>query len=332
MATDREYPARKQQRYARLDELFASYDKVLVVKCDNVRSQQFHQIRISMRGKAQMVMGKNTLMKKVLKDRAKGGTDRDKLLLQRFVAEDLLKDNVGLIFFTGDVDAIVKAIEKNKVQAPARAGAISPVDVIIPPGNTGLDPNQTSFFQTLNIPTKISKGTVELLREVKILSVGQKVQNNEATLLSKLKINPFFYGLEILKVYDHGSVFGMDVLNMTEEVKSEKAVEAVTNVVALSLALGIPCAASLPHFAARAFQSLMALSLSTTQSFTEFGGAALKEAIKSGKATGPAPAAEKGGKDKKAAPPAAAPAPAPPPKPAPKEEEEEDAGVGGLFD
>ncbi|KAB2596626.1 60S acidic ribosomal protein P0-like [Pyrus ussuriensis x Pyrus communis] len=41
--------------------------------------------------------------------------------------------------------------------APARVGLVAPIDVVVPPGNTGLDPSQTSFFQVLNIPTKINK-------------------------------------------------------------------------------------------------------------------------------------------------------------------------------
>jgi len=31
--------------------------------------------------------------------------------------------------------------------APARVGLVAPIDVAVPPGNTGLDPSQTSFFQ-----------------------------------------------------------------------------------------------------------------------------------------------------------------------------------------
>jgi len=38
----------------------------------------------------------------------------------------------------------------NQVGAPARVGLVAPIDVIVPPGNTGLDPSQTSFFQVDN--------------------------------------------------------------------------------------------------------------------------------------------------------------------------------------
>ncbi|PIO27472.1 hypothetical protein AB205_0071820 [Aquarana catesbeiana] len=52
----------------------------------------------------------------------------------------------------------------NKVPASARAGAIAPCDVTVPAQNTGLGPEKTSFFQALGITTKISRGTIEILR------------------------------------------------------------------------------------------------------------------------------------------------------------------------
>ncbi|XP_070012948.1 large ribosomal subunit protein uL10-like [Nicotiana sylvestris] len=53
-------------------------------------------------------------------------------------------------------------------------GLVAPVDVVVPPGNTGLDPSQTSFFQVLNIPTKINKGTVEIFTPVELIKKGDK--------------------------------------------------------------------------------------------------------------------------------------------------------------
>ena len=52
---------------------------------------------------------------------------------------------------------------RTQVAAPAKAGALAPVDVFVPPGNTGLGPEKTSFFQALSIATKISRGTIEIL-------------------------------------------------------------------------------------------------------------------------------------------------------------------------
>ena len=51
----------------------------------------------------------------------------------------LLVGNVGLISTKGDLKEVDKEVAKYKVGAPARAGLVAHIDVIVPPGNTGLD-------------------------------------------------------------------------------------------------------------------------------------------------------------------------------------------------
>jgi large subunit ribosomal protein LP0 len=84
--------------------------------------------------------------------------------------------------------------------APAKAGAIAPCDVKLDPQNTGMGPEKTSFFQALQIPTKISRGTIEILNEVHIIKVNEKVGASEAALLNMLNIQPFSYGLVVQQV------------------------------------------------------------------------------------------------------------------------------------
>lgn len=74
-----------------------------------------------------------------------------------------IRGNVGFVFTRCDLVEIRDKLLENKVRAPARPGAIAPCPVIIPAQNTGLGPEKTSFFQALSIPTKISKGTIEII-------------------------------------------------------------------------------------------------------------------------------------------------------------------------
>ena len=57
-------------------------------------------------------------------------------------------------------------------------------------------------LQVLNIPTKINKGTVEITSNVALIKAGEKVGASEATLLAKLGIKPFSYGLIVQHVSD----------------------------------------------------------------------------------------------------------------------------------
>lgn len=88
------------------------------------------------------------------------------------------------------------------MEAPAKAGSLAPIDVFVPPQNTGLGPEKTSFFQALSIATKISKGTIEILSEVHLIKKDDKVGFSEAALLQMLKVFPFSYGLKIVNGMD----------------------------------------------------------------------------------------------------------------------------------
>ena len=74
-----------------------------------------------------------------------------------------IKGNVGFVFTKGELNEVRDTILANKVAAPAKAGALAPIDVVVPAQNTGLGPEKTSFFQALSIQTKIAKGTIEML-------------------------------------------------------------------------------------------------------------------------------------------------------------------------
>merc|ERR1719463_61608 len=128
-----------------------------------------------------------------------------------------LVENVGFVFTNGDLKDMRDEISTHKKAAPARAGAIAPVDVIVPAQNTGLGPEKTSFFQALSIQTKIARGTIEIVNPVHLLKPGDKVGLSEATLLNMLKISPFSYGLQVVQCYEEGSLFAPEILDITEE-------------------------------------------------------------------------------------------------------------------
>merc|ERR1712159_398930 len=79
-----------------------------------------------------------------------------------------IRFNIGFIFTNGDLNDVKAILDDNRVEAPARAGAIAPVDVIVPAMLTGMEPGQTGFFQALNVPTKINKGQIEILSPLEL--------------------------------------------------------------------------------------------------------------------------------------------------------------------
>jgi len=314
--------ARKARYKVKLEQYLQEYSSILVVGIDNVGSFQMQKVRIALRKKAIMIMGKNTLMRMILREQMVKNPKLEALL--PFVA-----GNMGFVFTNHDLNEIRNVIVENKVPAVAKSGTIAPVDVYVPAGPTGLDPGQTSFFQALNIGTKIARGSIEIINTVHLITAGDKVTSSAVALLGKLDIKPFFYGIMVQQVYENGAIYPVHILDVSQDDLLAKFFNGVRKIAALGLAVGYPTEASIPHTLANGFKKLLTLSLSTNFKFKE-ADAFLKSATAEKKAE-PAvekKGADKGGKDKGVA----AKKEEKPKEPEPEPEEEDvGGGFGNMF-
>merc|ERR1712178_405984 len=133
-----------------------------------------------------------------------------------------------------------ECLGKHILSSAAKSGQTSMVDLDIPSGPTGMDPSQTSFFQTLNIATKIVKGQIELISAFQILKQGEKVSASAGVLLGKLGIKPCNYKMEVEMVFQNGGVFSAAVLDISDAVLIGKFLNGVNNMAAFSREIGIP--------------------------------------------------------------------------------------------
>jgi large subunit ribosomal protein LP0 len=304
----------------RLTQYLDEYPKAFVVGADNVGSRQMQKIRLSLRGHAVILMGKNTMMRKTIRGQLAKNANLEKLLPHVY-------ENIGFVFTKEDLSSIRDKLLDNKVAAPARAGAIAPVDVTIPAQVTSLGPEKTSFFQALQIPTKITRGTIEIINDVHLIKVGDKVGASEAALLNMLNVSPFSYGLIIRQVYDSGSCFEPAILDIKPADLRAKFSQGIQHLAAFSLGINYPNQASAPHLVLGGFKRLLALAADTDVEFEQ--AKTLKEFLKdpskfAAVAAAPASAAPAaaGGK---------APAKEEPKKPAEPESDDDDMGGLDIF-
>lgn len=288
------------------------HKNILVVTANHVGSFQLQQIRQELRGRALVLMGKNTLVRMVLREYAEQDPTINNFL-------PCVRGNCGFVFTNEDIKEIRDVLTSNRVSAMARPGVIAPNDVVVEPGPTGLDPGQTGFFQALSIPTKIFKGQIEMVSKTYLISKGDKVGTSECSLLNKLNIKPFEYGLELASIYSGGAVFSPEVIDLTEADLVAKFFQAVRVTAALGLRIGVPNIASIPHSFGNAFKKLLAVSVQSgflfeaAKPYKEF----LDDPDAYRAAHGVVVAAAAGGDDKEAE------------VAAPVEEEEEDASSEG---
>jgi len=270
----------KKEIYTKnLVELLKQYNRILLVNIDNVGAYSIQKIRQTLRGKASLLFGKNTLIRKTIRDYVEkceeaGNTDSARI-------EGLLpfiKGNVGMVFTNEDLNETKKIVESFKQKAPAKVGQVAPEDVFVEPGPTGMEPTQTSFLQALNIASKIVKGQVEISNRVHLVKTGDKVGPSEAALLDKLNIMPFSYRAEVRTVFDSGYVYPSSLLSLTASDVMQTLVKGIQRVATVSLQIGSPSLASVPHLIANAYRNLISISIETTYDFE--GSIKVKEFLK----------------------------------------------------
>jgi len=257
--------AKKQIYFDKLVDLCVNSSAALIVHVDNVASKQMQDVRLELRGKATVLMGKNTMIRKAL---ALGHEAHPEAGMDKLRAN--VQGNIGFIFAqTCTLDDIREVLKKHRRDSAAKAGQQSMVDLNLPSGPTGMDPSQTAFFQALNIGTKIVKGQIELVTDFPILKKGEKVSASAAVLLGKLSIRPFEYGIEVLQVYQDAAVFDAAVLDIKDDVLIQKFLSGIANMAAFSREIGIPTEAGLPHMFGNAFRNIASLVADIDFTFKE---------------------------------------------------------------
>jgi len=259
---------RKQPFCDKLTGLFQQYPAVFIVTCSNIGSHHMQKIKKSLRDKCVIVKGKNTLVRKALKMAENPKWN---------AIAPYIRGNIALVFAEGDLSDIKKSLLDNRVHALAKVGIVAPQDVIVEKGPTGLEPTKTQFLQTLNIASKINKGQIDILQEVTLIRAGNKVGNSESVLLQMLGKKPFSYGLGCTYYYEDGKVYSSKFLDVSSADVMARFQGGLSTIAAISLQIGLPTLASVPHSIFNAYKNLLAISIETDFVFDQ--ARAIKEAI-----------------------------------------------------
>lgn len=279
----------KKEVYTKnLVELLKTYNKILLVNIDNVGAYSIQQIRQTLRSKATLLFGKNTLIRKTIRDyveKCEEAGNKDSARIEALLP--FIRGNVGMVFTNDELNGIKEVVESYKQKAPAKVGQIAPEDVFVEPGPTGMEPTQTSFLQALNIASKIVKGQVEISNRVHLVKKGDKVGPSEASLMDKLNIMPFSYRAEVKTVFDSGYVYPASLLNLGANDVLQTLSKGLQRIATISLQIGVPTLASVPHLIANAFRNLVSISIETTYDFEQ--SIPVKEYLKNPSAFASAP-------------------------------------------
>ncbi len=195
----------KKEQVEGIKDLVGSYKTIGIAKIRGLGAKQLQRIRKEFRDKARLRVSKNSLISISL-----GETGMNDMA-------DFVDDQMALIFTDLDAFELYTIMEKGKMPAPIKAGAVAPLDIIIENGPTSLRPGPiVGELQNLGIPAGIESGKVVIKKRKVAVEEGERVSPALAEMLARLEIYPVMEGLDLCAVYDHEAqvLFTPDVLHI----------------------------------------------------------------------------------------------------------------------
>jgi large subunit ribosomal protein L10 len=196
-------PEWKRQEVADLAGLIDAHESVGIVSIAGIPSRQLQAMRRDLRGSAELRVARNTLLVRAL-DNADGGV------------ADLIEEvdgQVGLIGADANPFGLYRQLEASKTPAPINAGEVAPNPIVIPEGDTGIDPGPfVGELQQVGAAARIMEGSIHVTEDSTVLEEGEEVSQALANVLGELGIEPKEVGLDLRTVYADGILFEPDEL------------------------------------------------------------------------------------------------------------------------
>jgi len=244
---------KKAEAVEKVSELAKKYPVLAVTNLSKVRASQLMAVRKALRGHAEVFVVKNTLATLGLQ---KAGIANADQLLSHLTGQN------ALIFSTYDPFKLFLTLDKNKVFLPARAGDVSPDDIIVPAGNTSLPAGPVlSEFREAGIQTKIEGGSIWVNKDSVAVKKGATITPKLASLLSKLNIKPIKAGVTIALAYESGLIYGGEVVAIDLEKYRQSLLEAYSSSRGLAIFIGYVTKETAPDILARAYREAMSVAV-----------------------------------------------------------------------
>ncbi len=201
--------AKKQFVKKIVDKIEAS-PIVGVVNLENLPTPQLQNMRsvlkkkgveISMRRKKLINLALNQSTKKDIKPLA-----------------EKLKGMPALVYASDNPFTLSAIIQKNKSEAPAKAGQTAPRDIVVKAGGTNFAPGPIiSELASVGIKTKVEGGKLAIIDDAVVAKEGDVISQKLAETLKRLDIKPMEVGLDLVAVWEDGLVFDAKQLVVDED-------------------------------------------------------------------------------------------------------------------
>ncbi len=245
----------KKDAVAGLVTIMSKGEVVGIIDVSGVPAQAFQTIRSNLRGKADIIMLKNSLIKIAIKEAAKDKKGLDQLV-------DAVDGQCAIVTTSLNPFKLYKQLDATKTKMPAKGGEVSPEDIEIKAGETAFKPGPiVGELQKAGLPAAIEQGKVVIKKDKVLVKKGEKISRDVALVLAKLEVFPITVGLDLHAAYDDGMVFKKDVLAVDDKEYMDRVFAAASGALNLSVFVSFPTSVSIRPMLANAHMKALNLAV-----------------------------------------------------------------------
>lgn len=234
----------KEEKIQEVENLVSkinNYSTITICDFNGLNSNLFHKIRKNLRGNSEIIVSKNTLIKKAF--------EKANLPLQNYI-----DGNTALIFSQMSPFEIYKILKENVEHKPPKPNSIASEDITVKEGDTPFAPGpMVSELQKYGIKAQIKKGKVVITSDSIVVKKGDKIPAGLSVILGKLGINPVEVGLKPVIASDKKTIFTPEILNINIDEYKSKILSAYQNALTLSIEKFIYNEKSIPIILQKAY-------------------------------------------------------------------------------
>ncbi len=180
-----------------------------ILNLENLPAQQLQNMRAMLRSKdVEISMARKRLLRLAIKESGKENIEQ---------LSEKIKGMPALLFSKDNPFTLNAIIQKNKSEAPAKAGQIAPKEILVKAGPTSFAPGPIiSELAAVGIKTKVDNGKLTIIDDAIVAKEGDEISPQLAETLKRLDIKPMEVGLDLVAVWEDGLVFDAKQLHIDE--------------------------------------------------------------------------------------------------------------------
>lgn len=234
-----------------LKKLIEGYSIIGILDMQKLPSRQLQEIKKKLREKAAIRVTKKSTLVHAIKD-AKKEKISD---LEKFIPLQ-----PAILFTNSEPFKFYLSVDKLRSPTFAKEGNVVEEDILIKAGPTPLLPGPAiSELNKVGLIAGVEGGKIAVKKDKVVAKKGDKLSKELAAVLRKLKIETAKVGLNIVALFDNGTIYKKDVLSLVGDAYLNEIKQAFNEALNLSVAIGYPTKENVGSLFAKANQIAKAI-------------------------------------------------------------------------